>query len=51
MFFPTRLIGAAALLSGFAAALPRPDSAIGNEVAVSAPNGTPISAHHTADAR
>lgn len=45
MLFPTRLIGAAALLSpGFVAALPRPDSAIGNEVTVSAPNGTPISA-------
>lgn len=36
------LIGAAALLSGFATALPRPDSAVGGEVAVSAPNGTPI---------
>lgn len=39
MFFATPLIGAAALLSGFATALPRPDSAIGDEVAVSAPNG------------
>lgn len=45
MLFPTRLIGAAVLLSpSFVAALPRPDSAIGDEVAVSAPNGTPISA-------
>lgn len=44
MFFPTRLIGATALLSGFAAAFPHPDSAIGNEVPVSAPNGTPVSA-------
>jgi len=43
LFSSTRLIGAAALLSGFSAALPRPDSAIGDEVAVSAPNGTPIS--------
>jgi len=43
MFFATPLIGAAALLSSFAVALPRPDSAIGNEVAVSAPNGILIS--------
>ena len=35
----TSLIGAAAFLSGLANALPRPDSAIGGEVAVSAPNG------------
>ncbi|TFK42621.1 hypothetical protein BDQ12DRAFT_719479 [Crucibulum laeve] len=41
MVFITPFIGAAALLSGFASALPRPDSAI-NEPAVSAPNGTPI---------
>lgn len=41
MVFITPLLGAAALLSGFAAGLPRPDSAI-NEPAVSAPNGTPI---------
>ncbi|KAF8797988.1 hypothetical protein BYT27DRAFT_7343767 [Phlegmacium glaucopus] len=41
MFFATPLIGAVALLSGFTAALPRPhpDSALGEEVAVSAPNG------------
>jgi len=43
MFFATPLIGAAALLSSFAVALPRPDSAIGDEVAVSAPNGSIIS--------
>jgi plastocyanin len=43
MFFATPLIGAAALLSGFTAALPRPDSAIGDEVAVSAPYGTILS--------
>lgn len=41
MVFITRFIGAAAALT-FAAAIPMPDSAIG-EVAVSAPNGTPIS--------
>jgi len=35
MFFPIRLIGAAALLSGFAAASPRPDSA------ALSPTGTP----------
>jgi len=33
------IISAAALFAGFASALPRPDSAIGQEVAVSAPNG------------
>lgn len=32
-----------ALLAGFAAAIPMPDSAVGNEVPVSAPNGTPTS--------
>ncbi|KAI0798073.1 hypothetical protein C8Q75DRAFT_801965 [Abortiporus biennis] len=42
MFF-TPLFGAATLFAGFAAALPRPDSAIGGEVAVSAPNGIPLS--------
>ena len=42
-YFATPLIGAAALLSGFTAALPRPDSAIGDEVAVSAPYGTILS--------
>jgi len=43
MVFIVPFIGAAALLSGFASALPRPqDSAIGDEVAVSAPNGIPI---------
>jgi len=44
MVYITSLIGAAVILSGFASALPRPeDSAIGAEVAVSAPDGTPIS--------
>jgi len=45
MVFITPFIGAAALLSGAVSALPRPqeDSASGPEVAVSAPNGTPIS--------
>lgn len=43
MVFITSFIGAAALLSGCASALPRPDSAI-NEPAVSAPNGIPITA-------
>lgn len=43
MVYITPLIGAVAILSGFASALPRPqDSGIGKEVAVSAPNGTPI---------
>lgn len=42
MVLITPLIGAAALLSSFASALPRPDSAIGDEVGVSAPDGTPI---------
>jgi hypothetical protein len=41
-----RLIGALATLSSMAAGLPRPipqdDSAIGVEVAVSAPNGIPL---------
>lgn len=37
------IISAAALFAGFASALPRPDSAIGNEVAVSAPNGVILS--------
>ena len=38
MFFPTRLIGATALLSGFAVASPRPESAMGNEVANPTPS-------------
>lgn len=43
MVYITPLIGAVAILSGLTSALPRPqDSGIGNEVAVSAPNGTPI---------
>ncbi|ESK96936.1 extracellular serine-rich [Moniliophthora roreri MCA 2997] len=43
MVYITPLIGAVAIFSGIASALPRPqDSGIGNEVAVSAPNGTPI---------
>lgn len=43
MVFITPFIGAAALLSGFVSALPRPqDSAVGDEVAVSAPNGIPL---------
>ncbi|GLB34993.1 hypothetical protein LshimejAT787_0205580 [Lyophyllum shimeji] len=42
MVFITPLLGAAAVLSGFASALPRPaDSAIG-EPAVSAPDGIPV---------
>jgi hypothetical protein len=45
MVFSVPII-ATALLSGFAAAMPTmstPDSAVGNEVAVSAPNGIPMS--------
>jgi len=45
MVFVSRLLGAAAVLSGLASALPRPrpqDSALGEEVAVSAPNGIPL---------
>lgn len=43
MVFIKSFVGAAALLSGFASALPRPqDSALGIEVAVSAPNGIPL---------
>jgi len=41
MVFITPFLGAVALLSGFAAALPRPDSSI-NEPAVSAPYGVPV---------
>ena len=41
MVFITRFIGATALLSGLAAALPRPDSSI-NEPGVTSPDGTPI---------
>jgi len=36
-------VGAVTLLSGWASALPRPDSSIGDEVAVSAPNGIVMS--------
>ena len=43
MVFFKPVLGAAALLSGFASALPRPDSAIGPEVAVSAPDGIILS--------
>lgn len=44
MVFILPFLGAAALLSGLASALPRPeDSAIGNEVGVSAPNGIVMS--------
>ena len=39
----TYFVASLALLSGFVDALPRPDSSI-NEPAVSAPNGTPITA-------
>jgi plastocyanin len=39
MVFFAPLIGAAAILSRFASAAPTPDSAVGEEVAVSAPNG------------
>lgn len=42
MVFITSFIGAA-LFAGVASALPRPDSAIGSEVAVSAPNGIILS--------
>ncbi|RDB21034.1 hypothetical protein Hypma_011565 [Hypsizygus marmoreus] len=43
MVFLAPFVGAAALLSGLVSALPRPqDSAVGEEVAVSAPNGIPI---------
>jgi hypothetical protein len=35
------IIGAA-LLAGFTVAMPMPDSSVGDEKAVSAPNGTPI---------
>ncbi|TFY83235.1 hypothetical protein EWM64_g779 [Hericium alpestre] len=44
------LLGVAAIYSGVAFARPMPDSAIGNEVAVSAPNGTPESAAPTSTA-
>ena len=36
-------IGAVSLLAGLAAGLPRPDSAVGQEVAVSAPDGIVLS--------
>lgn len=43
MVFIAPFLGAAVILSGFASALPRPqDSAVGQEVAVSAPNGIPL---------
>lgn len=41
--FIAPFIGAAAFLSGYASAAPRPDSAVGQEVAVSAPNGVILS--------
>ncbi|GJE87211.1 hypothetical protein PsYK624_032940 [Phanerochaete sordida] len=43
MVFFAPVLGAAALFAGLASALPRPDSAIGDEVAVSAPNGIVLS--------
>lgn len=43
MVFFAPFVGSAALFLGLVAARPMPDSAIGNEVPVSAPNGTPIS--------
>lgn len=45
MVYFAPLISAVALLSGFASAAPRPrpDSAVGDEVAVSAPNGIILS--------
>lgn len=43
MVYFAPLIGAAALFSGFVSAAPTPDSAIGDEVAVSAPNGVILS--------
>jgi len=43
MVFVTPFISAVALFSGFVSALPRPqDSSVGEEVAVSAPNGIPL---------
>ncbi len=42
MVFILPFIGATALLSGFTFALPRPDSSVGEEVGVSAPNGIPL---------
>lgn len=42
MVFIASFFVAAALLSRSVSALPRPDSAVGDEAAVSAPNGTPI---------
>jgi len=43
MVFILPFIGAAALFSGWASAMPRPDSALGEEVGVSAPNGIVMS--------
>jgi len=43
MVFILPFVGAAALFSGWASAMPRPDSANGAEVAVSAPNGIVMS--------
>ncbi|PSR74935.1 hypothetical protein PHLCEN_2v9469 [Hermanssonia centrifuga] len=48
MVFFAPIIGAATLFAGFASALPRPDSASGPEVAVSAPNGIILSDTPTA---
>jgi plastocyanin len=43
MVFILPFVGAAALFSGWALAMPRPDSALGEEVGVSAPNGIVMS--------
>lgn len=43
MVFVAPFIGAVTLLASFAAGLPRPDSAVGGEVAVSAPDGIVLS--------
>ena len=43
MVFIAPFIGAVALFAGYASALTRPDSAVGQEVAVSAPNGIVLS--------
>jgi hypothetical protein len=42
MVFFAPFIGTA-LLAGFVAAIPMPDSGVGSELAVSAPDGTPMS--------
>lgn len=43
MVYLASFLGAATIFAGFASALPRPDSAEGSEVAVSAPNGIILS--------